>query len=77
MGIIFVIKKNVGTITTYKNGWAKELNVVSWNNGPDKYDIRDWDVAETDHGKMSKGITLTEDEAKSLLTLLKKEFEEA
>ena len=29
----FEIKEHVGTIATKKNGWTKELNVVSWNDG--------------------------------------------
>lgn len=36
-----------------------ELNLISWNNAKPKYDLRRWD---SEHEKMSKGITLTEDE---------------
>ena len=46
------------------------MNLVSWNNGNPKYDIRDW---APDHEKMGKGTTLTEAEAKILKTLLQKE----
>lgn len=67
-GIRFKILKNIGVIKILKNigvisespkGWAKELNIVSWNDGEPKYDIRDWDP---DHEKMGKGVTLTKDE---------------
>ncbi|MEI3503270.1 MAG: PC4/YdbC family ssDNA-binding protein [Anaerovoracaceae bacterium] len=44
---------------TYPTGWRKELNLVSWNGGAPKYDIRDWDP---DHERMSRGITLHEKE---------------
>ncbi len=63
----FEIKKSIGTISTSAKGWTKELNLISWNGGQPKYDIRDWDP---EHEKMGKGITLTEDELKSLFELI-------
>lgn len=36
----------------------KEINVVAWNGGKPKIDVRDWNSA---HDRMSRGITLTED----------------
>jgi hypothetical protein len=48
----------------------KELNLISWNNGNPKYDIRDW---APNHEKMGKGITLTEAEAKALKGMLQQE----
>jgi len=42
-----------------KTHWTKELAQISWNGAPAKYDIRDW---SPDHQKLSKGITLTEEE---------------
>ena len=63
----FEIKKSNGTISTSAKGWKKELNLISWNGGQPKYDIRDWDP---EHEKMGKGITLTEDELKSLFELI-------
>lgn len=39
--------------------YHKELNLISWYGGPDKLDIRGW---SDDHEKMTKGISLTEDE---------------
>lgn len=50
-----------------KTGWTKEANIVSWHNGPGKLDIRDW---SPDHSKMSKGVTLTEEEARILVKAL-------
>ena len=68
----FEIKEIVGVIAEKKNGWAKELNVVSWNNGEPKYDIREWDE---DHERMSKGTTFTEEELENLFRILKSKFE--
>ena len=49
--------------------WTKELNKVSWNGRPAKYDLRDWNHEE---GKMRKGITLTEDEYDELVGFILK-----
>ena len=48
-------------------GWRKELNLISWNGGAAKYDIRDW---APDHEKMGKGTTLTEEEMENLKEIL-------
>ena len=42
-----------------EKGWKKELNIVKWNGGEEKYDIRSWNE---DHTKMGKGISLSYDE---------------
>lgn len=62
--ITFEIIDNLGVISTYPTGWTKELNLVSWNGGVPKYDIRDWNP---DHTAMSRGITLHEKEIQSLV----------
>ncbi len=59
----FAIRKHIGTLGKYANGWTKELNLVEWNGGAAKLDIRDWDPA---HEHMSRGITLHPEEAKAL-----------
>ena len=53
--VTFEIVENIGIIASYATGWNKELNLVSWNGGAVKYDIRDWDPA---HEHMSRGVTL-------------------
>lgn len=64
----FNIVDSIGILSTNeKSGWCKELNRVSWHNGPPKYDIRDW---SPDHLKMGKGITLSDDELGNLKALL-------
>ena len=49
--IVFEIVESIGPIKAFKNGWTKELNLVSWNNTDPKYDIREWDE---DHEKMGR-----------------------
>lgn len=65
--IKYEIIENIGVISENARGWRKEVNLISWNDAPAKYDIREW---APDHQKMGKGITLTEDEAKELKELL-------
>lgn len=65
--IKFEIKKHLGVLSENNNGWTKELNLVSWNDKEAKYDIRDWNP---DHTRMSKGITLTNEEMQKLKALL-------
>ena len=49
------------------SGWTKEANIVAWNGGVPKLDIREWDP---EHERMSKGITLMEAEAEALAKVL-------
>ena len=70
--ITFEVREHIGTITTRPSGWSKEINVVVWNSGEPKIDIRDWD---SEHTRMSRGITLTEEEAETLYNVLKKRYE--
>ncbi|MBF2474935.1 hypothetical protein IA829_03190 [Listeria seeligeri] len=65
--IEYEIMEEVGVLSENTRGWRKELNRVSWNGRPAKYDIRDW--AEN-HEKMGKEITLTDEEAEALKKLL-------
>lgn len=66
--ISYVIHETVATLSTSAGGWRKELNLISWNGAAPKYDIREW---APDHEKMGKGITLSEEEAAVLVTVLK------
>ena len=67
--ITFDIIEEIGIISTVDTGWTKELNLIRWNGGVAKYDIRDWDPS---HTRMSKGITLKEDEMRRILELMRK-----
>ena len=64
----FEIIQNIAVLSTEKSGWTKELNLVSYNDAPPKYDIRTWDPK---HEKMGKGITLTKEELTQLESVLK------
>lgn len=63
----FEIKQSIACLSSAKNGWTKELNLVSWNGKDDKYDIRSW---SSDHSRMGKGVTLTKEELISLREVL-------
>ncbi|MDR1326302.1 MAG: hypothetical protein LBK00_09740 [Treponema sp.] len=65
--ITFDIKKTYAVLSSEKNGWKKELNLVSWNGRQAKFDIRNW---SPEHEKMGKGITLTLEEATQLASAL-------
>lgn len=65
--IKFEIKETIGVIAESAKGWKKELNLISWNGNEAKYDLRDW---SSEHEKMGKGVTLTNDELKALKELL-------
>lgn len=61
------IREHIGVLSEKGSGWKKELNVVSWNGGEYKFDIREW---SEDHSRMGKGVTLTDEEAEKLCLLL-------
>ena len=65
--IKYEILKRVGVLSTSASGWAKELNLISWNDREPKYDLRDW---APDHEKMGKGVTLSKEELFALKELL-------
>ena len=60
----FEIVKNIAVLSTERSGWTKEVNLISFNDAPPKYDIRSWDP---NHEKMSKGVTLSKEEMKIFL----------
>ena len=60
----FEIVRNIAVLSTERSGWTKEVNLVSFNDAPPKFDIRTWDP---DHKKMGKGVTLNRDEMKVFL----------
>ncbi len=63
----YEIVKECGVLSQSPSGWTKELNLISWNDRPAKYDIRDW---APEHAKMGKGCTLSPDEVILLRDLL-------
>ncbi|MGI5888504.1 MAG: YdbC family protein [Oscillospiraceae bacterium] len=63
----YEIKDKLGVLSENPNGWSRQLNLISWNDREPKYDIRDW---APNNEKMSKGISLSREEAKALKELL-------
>lgn len=66
--IVFELVKHYGVVADERGGWKKELNLVSWNGRPPKFDLRDW---SPDHQNMGKGVTLNREEALRLADLLR------
>lgn len=63
----YKITERIAILSESGKGWTKELNKVSWNDRPAKFDLRDWHHEE---GKMGKGATLTDEEIKNLREVL-------
>ncbi len=59
----YEIVEEIAVLSENNKGWRKELNLVSWNGRPPKFDLRDW---APDHEKMGKGLTLTNEEFEAL-----------
>lgn len=68
------IKEQLAVLRENTSGWKRELNIVSWNDGPAKIDIRDW---SEDHLRMTRGITLTLDEARTFRDAMSRYLEKA
>ena len=65
--IKYEIVRKIGVLSKASSGWAKELNLISWNDRDPKYDLRDWSADGT---KMGKGVTLSKEELLALKELL-------
>jgi len=63
----YEIIKPIGVLSTSASGWTKELNLMSWNDGEPKYDLRSWSADRT---RLGKGVTLSVDELSALKTIL-------
>ncbi|ONN42374.1 YdbC family protein [Enterococcus mundtii] len=64
----YEIVEEIAVLSENNKGWRKELNLVSWNGRPPKFDMRDW---APDHEKMGKGLTLTKEEFEELQKAIK------
>lgn len=58
------IREHICTLARKDSGWTKELNLVSWNGKAPKFDVREW---SPDHSRMSKGLTLFDNEMRHLV----------
>lgn len=65
--ISYEVVEHLAVLSESPKGWKKELNLVSWNNRPPKFDIREW---SPDHTKMSKGLTFNNAELAQLKKVL-------
>lgn len=64
---LYEILEEIGVLSENAKGWRKELNLVSWNGNPAKFDLRDW---APNHEKMGKGVTLSNEEFENLKKLI-------
>jgi len=64
----YELLKHIGIIGKRGDN-ALELNLISWNGGEPKFDIREWSA---DHETISHGVTLTRDELNALANILQK-----
>lgn len=65
--IKYEVVQRIAVLSQRPRGWERQLNLISWNDGEPKYDIRDW---SPDGSRMAKGISLTEEELKTLKDIL-------
>lgn len=65
--ITYDVQKRFGVISKARNGWTKEMNLVSWNGGAARYEIRSW---SPDHIRMGKGVALSLEEIGELKKIL-------
>ena len=63
----YEITERIAVLSTNARGWERQLNLVSWNGNAPKYDLRDW---SPDGTRMGKGISLSEEELKTLKGIL-------
>ena len=67
MAFGFEVLDHIAIIGSSKGGYTTELNRVSYNGYPAKLDLRKWH-----EGQPLKGISLSEEEARSLYESLAK-----
>jgi hypothetical protein len=67
--ITYEITQKVAVLSNRGKGWNKEINLVKWNDGAVKVDIREWNE---DHSSMKKGITLNGSEFEALKSGIEK-----
>ena len=60
-GFTYTIEKQFGTVST-ASALPLELNLISFNGAPAKFDLRKWRTKDTGERTMQKGITFTREE---------------
>ena len=64
MDFSYEVVEHIGILSEQKNGWKKELNLISWNGREPVYDIRTWNP---DGSKMGKGVTISKEEMENYI----------
>lgn len=67
MAVTFEIVEEIAVLSTDAKGWTTEVNLVSWNGGKAKLDIRKW---SPDRERAGKGIGLNYEETELLKGVL-------
>ena len=62
--VSFEIVERLVVLKDRKPAWDLELNLVAWNSGEPKYDIREWNE---EHTRCGKGVTLGLEELQKLV----------
>ena len=62
--VSFEIVERLVVLKDRKPAWDLELNLVAWNDGEPKYDIREWNE---EHTRCGKGVTLGLEELQKLV----------
>ena len=62
------LHSEVAVLSETESGFSTEVNIISFNEGKKKIDIRKWDKK---NDKMLKGISLSKEETLRLLEALK------
>ena len=57
--IKYDIIQKIAVLSQRPRGWERQLNLISWNDGEPKYDLRDW---SPDGTRMGKGISMSTEE---------------
>ena len=57
--IKYEIVQKIAVLSQRPRGWERQLNLISWNDGEPKYDIRDW---SPDGSRMGQGISMSAEE---------------
>lgn len=57
--VTWKVIEEIAVLYVSQSGWAKELNMVSWNGDEPKYDVRWWNPTKT---RIGKGFTFTPEE---------------
>ena len=65
--IKYEVVQRIAVLSERPRGWERQLNLISWNDGEPKYDIRDW---SPDGSKMGKGISMTKEDLIALKGIL-------